>query len=68
MAQTKIKEGTIAAAGGTLDPLPQLATVTESDIACRAYELYLARGCEHGNDVDDWCQAERELQALSKKA
>jgi uncharacterized protein YjbJ (UPF0337 family) len=36
--------------------------VTEYDIARRAYELYLARDCEDGHDVDDWLQAERELQ------
>jgi hypothetical protein len=37
------------------------ATFTVSDVACRAYALYLARGCAHGHDVDDWLQAEREL-------
>jgi hypothetical protein len=26
-----------------------------------AYELFLARGCEHGHDIEDWLQAEREL-------
>jgi hypothetical protein len=31
-------------------------------IARRAYELYEARGREHGHDVDDWLQAERELK------
>ena len=38
------------------------ATFTVSDVACRAYDLYLARGCAHGRDVDDWLQAERELR------
>jgi hypothetical protein len=33
----------------------------EADIAHRAYDLFLARGCEHGHDVDDWLQAERQL-------
>jgi hypothetical protein len=42
--------------------LDRSANVTEGDIARRAYELYLARGCEDGHDVDDWLQAERELQ------
>jgi hypothetical protein len=42
--------------------LNRSATVTEYDIARRAYELYLARDCEDGHDVDDWLQAERELQ------
>jgi hypothetical protein len=31
-------------------------------IAHRAYEIYLSRGCTHGHDIDDWLQAERELQ------
>jgi hypothetical protein len=30
-------------------------------ISRRAYDLYLARGGEHGRDLDDWTQAEREL-------
>ncbi len=38
------------------------ANVTDGDIARRAYDLYLARGCEHRHDVDDWMKAERELQ------
>ena len=32
------------------------------DIARRAFELYCARGCEDGHDVQDWLQAERELR------
>jgi hypothetical protein len=35
--------------------------VTAEDIAERAYALYLARGAEHGHDVEDWLQAERDL-------
>lgn len=30
-------------------------------IACRAYELYLARGCEDRCDVEDWLTAEAQL-------
>ena len=30
-------------------------------IAVRAFELYAARGGEHGLDVDDWLQAERQI-------
>ena len=44
------------------------ALVTHSDVARRAYDLYLARGCAHGHDVDDWLQAERELRARSTTA
>jgi hypothetical protein len=28
----------------------------------RAYELFEARGRDEGRDLDDWLQAERELQ------
>jgi len=31
-------------------------------IARRAYELYCARGCEDGHDVEDWLTAEREMR------
>lgn len=33
------------------------------DIERRAYELYLARGGADGYAIEDWQQAERELQA-----
>ena len=36
-------------------------TISEQQIAERAYALYLARGAEHGHDVDDWLQAEQQL-------
>ena len=32
-------------------------------ISARAYELYEARGAAEGNDLDDWLQAEREIDA-----
>ncbi len=25
----------------------------------KAYEIYVARGCNHGNNLDDWYEAER---------
>jgi Protein of unknown function (DUF2934) len=31
------------------------------DIAKRAYEKFIARGCIHGSDREDWIAAEREL-------
>lgn len=34
----------------------------DSDIARRAFELYCERGFQGGRDVEDWLQAERELQ------
>ena len=44
-------------------PVHEAPNTVEQDVADRAYDLYLylARGREHGNDVDDWLQAEGEL-------
>jgi hypothetical protein len=28
----------------------------------RAYELFEARGCQSGHELDDWLQAEREIK------
>jgi hypothetical protein len=41
---------------------PQQPANVNNVVARRAYDLYCARGREHGHDVDDWLQAERELQ------
>jgi hypothetical protein len=30
-------------------------------IAQRAYDIYIQRGCQNGNDVDDWLTAEKQL-------
>lgn len=35
---------------------------TVEEIRQRAFEIYTARGGTHGYDLDDWLQAERELQ------
>ena len=34
-----------------------------SRIAQRAHEIYEARGGQDGRDLDDWLQAEREIDA-----
>jgi hypothetical protein len=35
--------------------------LSKEDIARRAYQLSMARGCEPGKDIEDWVRAEREL-------
>jgi len=37
--------------------------ITEDDLRRRAYEIYLNRGLNPGNEIEDWLQAERELKA-----
>jgi DUF2934 family protein len=34
----------------------------DEDIRRRAYEIYLERGVQPGHELDDWLQAERELE------
>jgi hypothetical protein len=40
--------------------------ITKDDVARRAYELFLARGQGEGHDVEDWLEAERQLEAASR--
>ena len=35
----------------------------EREIRARAYEIYLQRGGQPGDEVEDWLQAERELSS-----
>jgi len=37
--------------------------ISKDDIALRAHEMFLARGRVDGHDVEDWLEAERQLQA-----
>ena len=34
-----------------------------AEIAQHAYEIFVARGATHGQDAEDWLQAEAELLA-----
>ena len=34
---------------------------SKEDVAHRAHELYVQRGCKPGKDVEDWVSAENEL-------
>ncbi|HVU50019.1 MAG TPA: DUF2934 domain-containing protein [Polyangia bacterium] len=46
----------VKAAAAAKPPAP-----TAEATARRAYELFLARGGEHGHDAEDWLRAEAEL-------
>jgi hypothetical protein len=50
-----IEDEATSADNGNLEP--------KAEVRRRAYEIYLERGEQPGSDVDDWLQAERELQA-----
>ncbi len=63
-----------------LKPIPNSPTQAESaetsaadsprleEIRIRAYEIYIERGGQPGHDVDDWLQAERELEPKARPA
>ena len=40
----------------------------EERIRQRAYELYVSRGNQSGSELDDWLQAEEEIQGAEKQA
>jgi hypothetical protein len=42
---------------------PVAAESVEDAIQRRAYELHLEHGSAHGRALDDWLEAEREIQA-----
>jgi hypothetical protein len=42
---------------------PQPTESRMNRIAARAHAIYEARGGEHGHALDDWLQAEREIDA-----
>ncbi len=54
-------DGIVTARDRTSRRAAQRARSTDAEIARRAYDLYLARGREDGHDLEDWLQAEREL-------
>ncbi|MGK5086152.1 DUF2934 domain-containing protein [Bdellovibrionota bacterium FG-2] len=37
--------------------------IDPNKVAQKAYEYYLQRGCQQGNELEDWLRAEAELNA-----
>ena len=52
--------------GQSAQPNPPLTRLAR--IAQRAHEIYEARGGHDGKDMDDWLQAEREIDAAIEAA
>jgi Protein of unknown function (DUF2934) len=40
---------------------------TAAEIAAEAYRIYMGRGSEHGQDLDDWLEAERRLASRRER-
>jgi hypothetical protein len=48
--------------GTSMAPTPTpTVQIPRDKIAMRAYEKWCQRGCRHGDDQQDWFEAEREL-------
>lgn len=47
--------------------VPRDDRVSDEEIRARAYELYLERGAENGNDIEDWLRAENEYRQRSQR-
>jgi hypothetical protein len=45
-----------------MQPAMPVMKVPHEKIAMRAYEKWCKRGCHHGSHLQDWYEAERELQ------
>ena len=41
--------------------------INDDEISRRAYERYEERGREHGHDLDDWLEAERDVEDESER-
>lgn len=48
-------------------PEDVLQVELEENIRRRAYEIYQARGCEDGHDLDHWLEAEAEIRAQQSR-
>jgi hypothetical protein len=50
-------------AGAKKQPATAGPKITHDQIARRAHEIWVKRGCRPGLDQDDWFEAERQLKA-----
>lgn len=58
---------TKSAASGTKRVSKTNTQPTHDEIALRAYQIYVERGCAPGDPMEDWLRAEQELLAAFNK-
>jgi hypothetical protein len=44
-------------------PAPKAVKITHQQIAQRAHEIWVKRGCKPGEDERNWLEAEKQLRA-----
>jgi hypothetical protein len=66
--RNEIREPRTASAHAETEEVSAGNSARDEEIRRRAYEIYLERGEQPGRELDDWLQAERELEggALSR--
>jgi hypothetical protein len=58
---------TLRPAGAQAPAATKTVKITREQIAQRAHEIWVKNGCKHGQDEQNWLEAERQLKAeLSK--
>jgi DUF2934 family protein len=60
-AHPEPSEDKVMAEASIIYPDASDAPPTPDEIAAEAYQIYLARGREHGYDQEDWFEAERRV-------
>ena len=53
--------------GAAAPAAPAPAKVTREQIAKRAHEIWVKNGCKHGQDEQNWLEAERQLKAETSR-
>lgn len=69
MSKTQRKKKTVAGPlikGSSLETVSTKNQVSAAAVAVRAYELFVARGCADGHALDDWIEAEKQLEAAAQ--
>ena len=57
----------VAAEAAAIYPDTNPGPPTPEQIAVEAHAIYVARGGEHGHDMEDWLEAERQLTKAPKR-
>jgi hypothetical protein len=63
---TEPSDAEIAAEAAAIYPDTNAGPPTPDEIAVEAHAIYVARGGEHGHDMDDWLEAERRLKVRAQ--
>lgn len=66
-SKSTVKAG--AATNSKVAPRPAVEVteleVSRASIAKRAFEIWLQNACRHGNDIEHWLEAEKQLKSAN---